>query len=592
MSILLLSVIAVVASQSVLFNIDATAYAATQTPSTSSGSTDSPLILPFSSDLTSGTVSSTDTTCNNLPVIGVKASGFEEGNPPSGAVDNNLTSRWANIGIGSWIQTDVSSRHTICSIDIAWYNGNERQYSFDISVSGDGTNFTKVFSGKSSGTSSSFERYNVATNIGIKYVRITVNGNTANTWASIYEIHVNGYNSCQNLPVSSVKASGSESSNPPSNAVDNDLTTRWSNPGLGSWIQTDLGSTMTLCSVDIAWYRGNERINTFDISVSGDGSTFTSVFNSMSKGKTTSFETYKIGDGSPGVAGVRYVRITVTGNTQSDFASISEIRISGYSTTSVDKFGIKKIYPTKSGGEEWYMNMQDPTHDSRTDPPSMTKNSDGSWKVTSDKVRYGVFTSSGYHPDQITTLDQKKLEAKGYMQSPNDWKNVEMTGQVKFVSGDSSDSWTWYGRGGRHTGDGFPDGCEGTAYKGDLFYKGPVRFAKEQWHVDYVFTSSKSTSASSVGKFVGFKYMMYNLLQNGKTVVKVEIWVDPALDNNWQKVHEFVDAGGFGSDGGECNGAPDQIITWGGPIATFRWDSATNVSIKNLSVREIQPPTQ
>ena len=25
----------------------------------------------------------------------------------------------------------------------------------------------------------------------------------------------------------------------------------------------------------------------------------------------------------------------------------------------VDKFGIREIYPTKSGGEEWFMNMQD-----------------------------------------------------------------------------------------------------------------------------------------------------------------------------------------------------------------------------------------
>ena len=34
-----------------------------------------------------------------------------------------------------------------------------------------------------------------------------------------------------------------------------------------------------------------------------------------------------------------------------------------------------------------------------------------------------------------------------------------------------------------------------------------------------------------------------------------------------------------------------QIITWGGPIATFRWDGATDVDIKNFSVREIQPPS-
>jgi F5/8 type C domain len=446
-----------------------------------------------------------------------------------------------------------------------------------------------VFSGKSSGTTTSFESYSVDKAIGVRYARVTVTGNTQVKASAITEIRINGYNSCKYL-ISEVKASGNEAGHPPSDAIDDDATTRWSNLGLGSWIQSDLGSKMTICSVDIAWYRGNERINTFDISVSSDGINFTKVFSGKSSGTTTSFERYILAGSTAGVANVRYVRITVTGNTQSDWVSISDFVVNGYSTNRLDRFGIKEIYPTKSGGEEWFMNMADPTHDSRSDPPSMTKNSDGSWKVTSDKVRYGVFTSSGYHPDQITTLDQKKLEAKGYMQSPNDWKNVEMTGQVKFNSGDSSDSWTWYGRGGRHTGDGYPDGCEGTAYKGDLFYKGPARFAKEQWHVHYVFTSSKSTSASSVGKFVGFKYMMYNLVQNDKTVVKLELWVDPDLTNNWQKVDEFVDTGGFGDAGGECGGAKDQIITWGGPIATFRWDSATNVSIKNLSVREIQPP--
>ncbi|HXP48479.1 MAG TPA: hypothetical protein VN922_00920, partial [Bacteroidia bacterium] len=31
----------------------------------------------------------------------------------------------------------------------------------------------------------------------------------------------------------------------------------------------------------------------------------------------------------------------------------------------VDKFGIKEIYPTKTGGEEWFMNMDDPGNDPR-----------------------------------------------------------------------------------------------------------------------------------------------------------------------------------------------------------------------------------
>jgi hypothetical protein len=46
----------------------------------------------------------------------------------------------------------------------------------------------------------------------------------------------------------------------------------------------------------------------------------------------------------------------------------------------------------------------------------------------------------------------------------------------------------------------------------------------------------------------------------------------------------------MGVQGVICGGEPDQLITWGGPIATFRWDNATHVDFKNFSVREIEPP--
>src|SRR5437588_5788985 len=65
-------------------------------------------------------------------------------------------------------------------------------------------------------------------------------------------------------------------------------------------------------------------------------------------------------------------------------------------TTGIDKFGIRKIYPTKPGGEQWYFNIDDPNNDPRTvegGGPStsfLRKNDDGSWKVQSTEVRYGV----------------------------------------------------------------------------------------------------------------------------------------------------------------------------------------------------------
>ena len=137
-------------------------------------------------------------------------------------------------------------------------------------------------------------------------------------------------------------------------------------------------------------------------------------------------------------------------------------------------------------------------------------------------------------------------------------------------------------------------GCEGVAYKADLGYDGRTRFAKEQWHVSYDFTDHKNAMSSIEDKWVGFKGIMWNMVQNGKTVVKMEIWVDKNEDDlengPWVKVDENTDSGGWGNSGSGVWGSirPDNNL--GGPIATFRWDGATDVDIKNFSVREIQPP--
>ncbi len=254
-----------------------------------------------------------------------------------------------------------------------------------------------------------------------------------------------------------------------------------------------------------------------------------------------------------------------------------------------DKFGILKIYATKQEGEQWYL-KSNPNDDPRYSPQTtLTKNSDGSFKVKSTKVRMGVFTSSGFHPEMINTLNHNKIAQAGYMQSPNDWRDVEITGYVKLNSGDN-DNFVWYARGGRHTGFGSPQGCEGVAYKGGLFYGGATRWEKEQWHTGgYVFAEFGKNIGPIKGKWVGLKVIMYNIVQNDKTAVKLELWVDKTNNNNWIKATEKIDKGGWGNNGRECGGKPDQIITWGGPIAAFRWDGATDVDIKKFSVREIVP---
>jgi len=385
-----------------------------------------------------------------------------------------------------------------------------------------------------------------------------------------------------NLSISAVTANGNEAGNPPSNVLDNSLSTRWSNPTLGSWIRADLGTTKTICSVDIAWYKGNERQYNFAIATSTDGTTFVNKLSGKSSGTTLNSEKYIISSTS-----ARYVKVTVNGNNVNNYAHITELDI----FTSGDKFGVIKLYPTKSGGEQWYMDMNNPLGDSRFNPQNtITKNPDGSWKMKSTKVRMAVYTSTGYDQDAIDTLDHSDIAAKGYMQAPNDWRNFEMTQYVKVNTSPSDDNLSPNGRGGRHTGDGPPEGCEGSSMKGDVFFSGKVRFAKEQWHVSYVFTNLKTATTSIEDRWVGVKFIVYNFQESGKTVVKTELWLDKNNNGNFVKVDENVDRGGWGTEGTECGGAPDQIISWGGPITTFRWDTATDVDFKFLSVREIKPP--
>jgi F5/8 type C domain-containing protein len=114
---------------------------------------------------------------------------------------------------------------------------------------------------------------------------------------------------CQKLPVPSVTAIGNDG-NVPANVLDNNLNARWSNNGVGSWIQLDLGAKKDICSVDIAWHRGGGgRINNFAISFSNDGVNFSSELQKQNSGTTSSLERYAMPTGTE----ARYVKITVNG---------------------------------------------------------------------------------------------------------------------------------------------------------------------------------------------------------------------------------------------------------------------------------------
>ncbi len=108
---------------------------------------------------------------------------------PQNAIDNNLSTRWTDEGKGSWIKPDLGENKVVCYVDVMWYKGNSRIYSFTIYTSQDGTAWSTVYSGKSSGKTSNAERYDFA-DVTARWIKIRVDGNQWQNWNDITELDV------------------------------------------------------------------------------------------------------------------------------------------------------------------------------------------------------------------------------------------------------------------------------------------------------------------------------------------------------------------------------------------------------------------
>ena len=401
---------------------------------------------------------------------------------------------------------------------------------------------------------------------------------------------------CSQLAGGSAVAAVRASAGTPALALDGNLATSW-NCTSACWIDLDLGTVRQLDAVAIAW--AGLPATRYQVSASEDGVSYAP--SSAGVGASCQRQPLSATQG-------RFVRLAIDADAAQPGVAVAELRVdasdvptapptpppSGGPVTQpppgrvADAFGVTMLYPSVSGGESWSM-PADPRSDSRFNPQNpITPNADGSWKMKNAQVRMEVYTSTGYDGSKIRTYARDTLAAQGYMLAPNDWRNVEITGFVRVNSASvPTDDVTWYARGGRHSA---PIPCEGSAYKGGLHIDGRVRFEKESWHVSYKNASYLQATSSLIGRWVGFKTVMRNVTVGGKTAVKMESWLNDNADRvTWAKVYEMTDDGTYGGDASACGAsAPAMPITWGGPIAAFRWDNAEDVDFRWLSVREIQ----
>ena len=258
-------------------------------------------------------------------------------------------------------------------------------------------------------------------------------------------------------------------------------------------------------------------------------------------------------------------------------------------TIPIDKFGIAQLYPTKIGGREWYVNMEDPKDDRyfrNLANIQFAKQEDGSWRINS-------------------TNGQIRMEA---WSPPNEkWLNVEITEYAKIVN-TTDDLLQMYSRGGRHT---YSDPCIGSAYKARLYGDGNATWIKEVTFPAYTEErgNMKATTKPLDGRWVGFKAIIYNIEgPDGQTFVRMESYIDDdvtdsntgnlVIKNNWKMASVVEDRGGWATSNDDfdshCGVARDAILSGPGGSATenivaWRTDDTT-WDFKYLSAREIQPP--
>lgn len=207
--------------------------------------------------------------------------------------------------------------------------------------------------------------------------------------------------------------------------------------------------------------------------------------------------------------------------------------------------------------------------------------------------------------------DQNAWRYYGFMDRPNDWKNVEISGLYYACrdcakSGSGPQSVDIVVRGASNSD--IPYNCQATNYHIAYSYVGEDGGWKLERDLDHhniegycngCRVASQLPVAPDIplvglGKVFGFKVVVYNNIQNTK--VRLDVYIDPSgTGSQWKLVWSYIDDGKDplidsvrGNIG--CQGEdPTKPITWGGPAVSFRIN-ASHVDYRQLTVQEIIPP--
>jgi hypothetical protein len=170
---------------------------------------------------------------------------------------------------------------------------------------------------------------------------------------------------------------------------DANLATRWEQNSLPAYLVADLGQIKTVGYVQIAWYRGSlGRIQTFQILISDDNSTYVSVYTGSGLG-TDVLQRYDFPDATG-----RYVKLLITADSEGATASVYEFQVWGFDPISV-VYPIDTLYSVPITGGD-YFDLYSTPQTSSTDPIfGVTGTNSTDVQLRNDSGKTTVFTASG-----------------------------------------------------------------------------------------------------------------------------------------------------------------------------------------------------
>jgi hypothetical protein len=235
--------------------------------------------------------------------------------------------------------------------------------------------------------------------------------------------------------------------------------------------------------------------------------------------------------------------------------------------------------PSKRNNQTWYFSNLD-TDSRLLNFKYFTPTEDGF--MGSGTQNLAVMTSSRYAQTQVTQ-DHDKCKAQTFMMKSTDWRDVEITGQIKFTDAMEGAKCAIFARSGDITRP-----CEGTGYGIQLTPDGIVECILRQWYPggETILDTNSGTAGDIEDKWIGFKVCIYNNPTDEHVIVQA--WIDENNNNQFYKVCDTTDTG-MGMAGERCGTNPNEIITWGGPLVVFNIVQCNDVFIRYFSVREIDP---